>query len=68
MTGMSDLADWKPEWRDAVFANIQENPQHQFLFLSKRPDLLAVGRSLKTPGLAQRLQEKQMCGESIRCS
>ena len=40
LTGMSDLAGWQPEWRDKVFAKIQENPQHQFLFLSKRPDLL----------------------------
>ena len=40
LTGMSDLAGWKPEWRDEVFAKISENPQHQFLFLSKRPDLL----------------------------
>lgn len=40
LTGMSDLAGWKPEWRDEVFAKIAENPQHQFLFLSKRPDLL----------------------------
>ena len=40
LTGMSDLAGWQPEWRDKVFAKIRENPQHQFLFLSKRPDLL----------------------------
>lgn len=40
LTGMSDLAVWKEEWREEVFAKIRENPQHQFLFLSKRPDLL----------------------------
>ncbi len=40
LTGMSDLFGWKPEWRDEVFAKIRENPQHQFLFLTKRPDLL----------------------------
>ena len=38
LTGMSDLSGWKPEWRDEVFAKIRENPQHQFLFLTKRPD------------------------------
>ena len=38
--GMSDLAGWQDEWRNEVFAKIRENPQHQFLFLSKRPDLL----------------------------
>ena len=41
LTGMSDLSGWKPEWRDEVFAKIRENPQHQFLFLTKRPDLHA---------------------------
>ena len=40
LTGMSDLSGWKPEWCEQVFAKIAENPQHQFLFLSKRPDLL----------------------------
>ena len=38
LTGMSDLSGWKPEWRNEVFAKIRENPQHQFLFLTKRPD------------------------------
>ena len=46
LTGMSDLAGWKPEWREAVFAKIRENPQHQFLFLSKRPDLLDFSTDL----------------------
>ena len=40
LTGMSDLAVWEKKWRDLVFAKIAENPQHQFLFLTKRPDLL----------------------------
>ena len=46
LTGMSDLSGWKPEWRDEVFAKIRENPQHQFLFLTKRPDhaCMAKGR------------------------
>ena len=42
LTGMSDLSGWKPEWCEQVFAKIAENPQHQFLFLSKRPDLLDI--------------------------
>ena len=46
LTGMSDLAGWKPEWRDQVFARIEANPQHQFLFLSKRPDLLDIDSDL----------------------
>lgn len=47
LTGMSDLSGWKPEWREAVFAKIRENPQHQFLFLSKRPDLLDIDTDLE---------------------
>lgn len=40
LTGMSDLSGWRQAWREEVFHKIRENPQHQFLFLSKRPDLL----------------------------
>ncbi len=47
LTGMSDLSGWKPEWRDEVFAKIRENPQHQFLFLTKRPDLLDFDTNLE---------------------
>ena len=46
LTGMSDLSGWKEEWREEVFAKIKENPQHQFLFLSKRPDLLSFSTDL----------------------
>ena len=38
LTGMSDFAGWKPEWRDEVFAKMGQNPQHQYLFLTKRPE------------------------------
>jgi len=34
---MSDLADWETVWTGKVFGKIRENPQHLFLFLSKRP-------------------------------
>jgi len=37
----------KPEWRNVVFAKIRENPQHQFLFLTKRPDLLDFDTDLE---------------------
>ena len=47
LTGMSDLADWKQEWCEAVLETIRENPQHQFLFLSKRPDLLDIETDLE---------------------
>ncbi len=47
LTGMSDLSGWQPAWREQVFAKIAENPQHQFLFLSKRPDLLDIDTDLE---------------------
>lgn len=47
LTGMSDLAGWKQEWQKQVFEKISENPQHQFLFLSKRPDLLDINTDLE---------------------
>ena len=46
LTGMSDLSGWKDEWREEVFSKISENPQHQFLFLTKRPDLLSFETEL----------------------
>ena len=38
LTGMSDFSGWKPEWRAQVFAKMAQNPQHQYLFLTKRPE------------------------------
>ena len=46
LTGMSDLAVWKREWLDQAFIKMAENPQHQFLFLSKRPDMLDIDTDL----------------------
>lgn len=36
MDSMSDIADWKPEWLEAVYKAMAENPQHKYLFLTKR--------------------------------
>lgn len=38
MDSMSDIADWKDEWMRIVAKMMKENPQHNYLFLSKRPD------------------------------
>ncbi|MGL5253689.1 MAG: DUF5131 family protein [Brevinema sp.] len=38
MTSMSDFSDWANEWRDNVFLALTQNPQHTYLFLTKRPD------------------------------
>lgn len=36
-TSMSDLSGWKQEWREKIFIAFEENPQHLFLLLTKRP-------------------------------
>ena len=38
MTGMSDFSDWKPEWNAEIFGRMKSNPQHAYIFLTKRPD------------------------------
>ena len=42
MTGMSDFSDWRPEWTTEVFDRMARNPQHAYLFLTKRPERLAL--------------------------
>lgn len=46
LTGMSDFSGWRPEWRDEVFAKMAQNPQHQYLFLTKRPGELDFSTQL----------------------
>lgn len=46
LTGMSDFAGWKPEWRREIFDKIAQNPQHQFLFLTKRPEEICFSTPL----------------------
>lgn len=36
MNSMSDIADWKTEWADTTIAAMNKNPQHKYLFLTKR--------------------------------
>jgi len=38
LDSMSDIADWKHCWRDQIEWAIMKNPQHTFLFLTKRPE------------------------------
>lgn len=38
MCSMSDPADWRLEWVAAIIHAIEESPQHEYLFLSKRPE------------------------------
>lgn len=41
LTSMSDPADWRQTWADAVLDAIESNPQHEYLLLSKRPEAYA---------------------------
>jgi protein gp37 len=36
MDSMSDIADWELDWLEAVYKAMAENPQHKYLFLTKR--------------------------------
>ena len=38
MTGLSDFTGWQPEWRDEIFERMKANPQHQYVFLTKRAE------------------------------
>ena len=46
LTGMSDFAQWKPEWREEIFSKMAQNPQHQYLFLTKRPEKVDFSTTL----------------------
>lgn len=46
LTGMSDFALWEPEWQNEVFAKMAQNPQHQYLFLTKRPGVIRFSTPL----------------------
>lgn len=46
LNGMSDFSEWRPEWREQVFAKMAHNPQHQYLFLTKRPEKIRFSTSL----------------------
>jgi protein gp37 len=40
MDSMSDIADWKPEWLEAVYKAMADNSHHKYIFLTKRPGKL----------------------------
>lgn len=46
LTGMSDFAGWQTAWRDEIFARIAQNPQHQYLFITKRPEQISFAGNL----------------------
>ena len=40
ITSMSDFSGWKLEWREKIFKVLEENPQHSYTLLTKRPELI----------------------------
>ena len=46
LTGMSDFSLWRPEWREKIFSKMSQNPQHQYLFLTKRPEMIQFSTAL----------------------
>lgn len=40
LNSMSDVSAWRPEWLEEVLSVVAENPQHEYMLLTKRPDLL----------------------------
>lgn len=40
LDSMSDVSFWRPEWLHEVMEAVRENPQHEYLLLTKRPDRL----------------------------
>ena len=47
LTGMSDFSHWNTEWREQIFDKMTENPQHQYLFLTKRPEDIVFSTTLE---------------------
>lgn len=52
MNSMSDIADWEKEWVEATFKAIHDNPQNNYLFLTKRP--LYADRFIENDWLEQK--------------
>ncbi len=44
VNSMSDVEWWEPEWWKRVMRRIADNPQHQFLFLTKNPAIYETPR------------------------
>jgi len=56
---MSDLSAWKREWLDLTLQKLLEHPQHQAIFLTKRPDLLKLDTELDNAWFGVTITGKQ---------
>lgn len=45
LTGQSDLSGWKSEWITQTFKKIRQNPNKQYIFLTKRPKKINIENS-----------------------
>lgn len=64
MDSMSDVADWKDDWIKETFSAIYENTQHNYLFLTKRPEL-APTSTYKYNGIFNKHSDNIWFGVSI---
>ena len=46
ITSMSDFSGWEDEWKYKVFEVLKKNPQHQYIILTKRPELISFNTDL----------------------
>lgn len=44
LTGQSDLSGWKAEWINKVFDRMKQNPETQYIFLTKRPEEIQISK------------------------
>lgn len=42
MTSMSDFSCWSLDWRNQVFEEMKKYPKNEYMFLTKRPDLIKI--------------------------
>jgi protein gp37 len=62
MTSMSDFSDWKAEWKQRVFDKMKDNPQHEYLFLTKSPEKAAFTCDMQNVWMGVTVtSKKDMC-------
>lgn len=62
LTGMSDLAVWKKEWLEKTLEGVRNHPEHQFLFLSKMPEILDIETDLDNAWFGVTVTRRSECG------
>lgn len=67
MNSFSDIADWEYSWLYQTFVAMKNNPQHRYLFLTKRMDALAdkVLKSSAAASVVVRRGKNIMIGATV---